>query len=418
MSTADNTADTAENTESTADNTESTADNPENTADNTENTADNTESTADNTESTADSPENTADTSNQIIFMIDNLPEREKRRTLLKIQPLMSSTLVDQPTPQMAVSENQASSSQGKYSLGAGEATLVVKSNTSTAAKLRQFSGTVPIPGGQVDFNTWYHAASRLCKNTELSDDDKLARIHNSLSSPALDIAQSALDSESHETTLQLLKNVYGSVEDPQDVLNDFHTTVMSPKELPSEYLTRLHLKLHKLKNLNILQHDAPTSLLKQFIYGCSDETLIMKLHLEEKKTPPEYGVLLLSLRTEEAKRRKKHFAFKTTHSYQQNAEATPVEDKELTQLKSEVSSLQAQIANMSAKQNDSGSSRTPRASTSGDHRKSREQPGSSRRKLKFCFKCGEPGHVVWRCTNPHNPELVCRKFEEAGQEN
>ena len=298
------------------------------------------------------SSEDTADASEQIIYMIEKLPQEEKRRTLHKIQPLFSSTSVEAPVAETSrqVHEELASSIP-RHPLGAGDSTIVVKPSTCTAAKLRQFSGTTPVPSGQVDFNTWYKAAARLCKHDELSNDEKLARIHNSLSSPALDMSQTALDSESPENVLKLLRNVYGSVEDPRDVLNDFHTTVMTPREQPSEYLNHLYLKLQKLKNLGVVQtEDASSILLKQFIYGCSDEMLILKLQLEEKNTPPDYGDLLLALRKEEAKREKKHFAYKPTRSYQQSAEATEAGSSEVDKLKTEVASLQAQLASLGTK--------------------------------------------------------------------
>jgi len=370
------------------------------------------------TEEAGSSAPNTGDVSELIVFMIGKLPAEDKRRAL---QKLMSSTS-GEPQGEMGgqSDENGASSRQDKYSVGAGDSTIVVKSSSCTAAKLRHFSGTVPVPSGQVDFRTWYNAAIRLCRHPDIADDEKFARIHNSLSSPALDIAQSSLDAESPEAALKLLKNVYGSVEDPRDVLNDFHTTIMTSKEQPSEYLTRLYLKLQKLKSLDIEQSDPDSSLLKQFIYGCSDETMIMKLRLEEREhSPPEYSDLLLSLRTEEAKRNKRKFGHNLIRSCQQNAGPADAENTELIQLKKEVAALQSQLANLSATHDSPGGGRSATTSPSASSSRSMEPTARpARRKLKFCFKCGEPGHVVWRCNKSPNPELVCRMFEESRQGN
>ena len=361
----------------------------------------------------------TADISKQITLMIRNLPEMEKRRTLEKLQPLMSSACVESSSTEVhgQVNEKRASSLTSKCSAGARECPVVVKSNSYTAVNLRQFSGTVPVPSGQVDFSTWYQATARLCKYNELSENEKLARIQNSLLSPALDIAQSALDSESPGHILQLLQNVYGNVEDPRDILNDFHTTVMTPNEKPSDYLSRLYLKLLKLKNLDILRSgDVALSLLKQFIYGCSDESLILKLRLEEKEQdPPDYGALLFAVRTEEAKRQKKNLPHRA-FSCQQSTATTESEKAELIQLKKEVASLQAQLTSISPAQRYSefGQRVTRHASSSGSARPTDGATGtSSRRKLNFCFKCGETGHVFWMCSNPHNPDLVCKRFGE-----
>ena len=360
---------------------------------------------------------NSADIPQQITFMIDKLPEEEKRRTLQKLQPLMSTMLVEPFHSEMTgqFSKKRVSSTTSESKMGTGDSTIVVKSSSCTAVELRQFSGTVPVPNGQVDFNTWYQAAARLCKHEELSGGEKVSRIHNSLSAPALDIAESTLESESPESTLRLLRNVYGSVEDPRDVLNDFHTTIMTPKEQPSEYLSRLYLKLQKLKSFDLLQSgEASSRLLKQFIYGCADETLIVKLRLEEKENnPPDYGDLLLDVRTAEVKRKKQYSMHKLAPSYPHSTES---ENAELTQLKEKILSLRAQLTYFSSKQNKSETSlqTTPKASSSGMPRPIEQATGSSsKRKRKFCYKCGRTDHFVWSCDNPHNPDLVCKMFDE-----
>ena len=251
--------------------------------------------------------------SEEVLYLMNNLSPRAKRRTLLKLQPLMSSTVMDTQMSHEQQMENRTVPerfhSEGNI-LKVGDSTITVKSisGNSTAAKLRHFSGIVPVPSGQISFNTWFHAATRLCRNEELSTDEMIARIHNSLSQPALDIAQSALDSGTPNSVLQLLQSAFGSVDDPRDLMNDYNATMMKSKEKPSEYLNRLYIKLEELKQHRIVDvTDGPTHLLKQFIYGCSDDALILKLRLEEKEdTPPDYGTLLLSLRKEEAKRTKR----------------------------------------------------------------------------------------------------------------
>jgi hypothetical protein len=316
----------------------------------------------------------TADVSKQILAMFEKLPEEEKRRALQKLQPMMSSVRIHQPPTEVMghFKARQAASTTSKCIASSEDRRIIVKPSYQSEAKLRLFSGTMPVPNNEVDFNVWYKAAAHLCKHDGLSADEKLAQIHDSLLSPALDIAQSTFDSDSLETTLKLLKNVYGSVEDPRDVLNDFHTTVMTPGEKPSEYLNRLYLKSQKLKNLDILQDgDVYSSLLKQFIYGCPDETLIMKLRLEEKENdPPSYGELLMTFRTfrtGEEKRGKKHFA-RTISRSNQHGSKPDVTDPELAQLKTEIASLQTQINHMSTEQNvtDCSEPKTRRTATRG----------------------------------------------------
>ena len=63
-------------------------------------------------------------------------------------------------------------------------------------------------------------------------------------------------------------------------------------------------LAMDDLLRQNIMKiRDGNSQLFQQFLYGCHDDTLIMKLRLEEKQDYPDYGALLLVICKEEAKR-------------------------------------------------------------------------------------------------------------------
>ena len=156
-------------------------------------------------------------------------------------------------------------------------------------------------------------------KDTDVQDAEKIYRIQSSLMKPALDIVQNMLDSGSVQGVLKLLNTMDGTVEDSRDLLIQFSSTLQESKEKPSEYLNRLYLLLDELLQRDIVKvADGPCELLKQFIYGCSDESLIMKLRLEEKEnSPPDFGTLLLSIRREEAKRTRRNIAAKLARTHQ-----------------------------------------------------------------------------------------------------
>ena len=348
------------------------------------------------------------DESDQILYMIQNLPARQKRRTLLQLQPLMSSTVIETDTTAQRLPKKDDSSATQNTS------TIVVKSSGNPVSpKLRVFSGSTPTPSGHVSFQTWHKAARRLCTNTELSDEEKIALIHNSLCQPALDLVQSALDSGSPTSVLRMLEKAYGSVDDPRDLLNAFNATTMDRKEQPSEYLNRLHLKLEELKDREIIpETECSEVLLRQFNYGCLDEHIALKLRLDEKEDdPPEYGDLLFALRKEEAKRIKKTLVHKSATTLA----VTPKQNQAVEKLRKEVEELTAKLA---------PSKPNPLQDEKAEHEKAAKKPSSKggrsvgvRKKLRFCFKCGEDGHVVWRCRNPQNTDLVCKKFEDARME-
>lgn len=346
------------------------------------------------------------DVCDQIVYMIENMSARLKRRTLGQLQPLLSSTVIE------------ATPSTGTESMKQDtlEKSIIVKSRGNPIhPKLRIFSGIAPTPTGHVSFPTWLRAATRLSKTAELDDEEKMALIHNSLSHPALDLAQTALDTGSPQAVLKLLEKAYGNVQDPRDLLNEFNATTMNGKESASEYLNRLHLKLEELKDKSVVTvSEGPTVLLRQFNYGCIDENIILRLRLEEKESnPPDYGSLLLALRKEEAKRTKRSLVQK--HARSQGITQRSDED-EVSKLRREVEALKLQLdksksAASQAKNTAISTEPSPAPTASGT-----DQPRGTRRRLRFCFKCGEEGHVVWKCRNSPNPQLVCQKFEE--QEN
>ena len=72
--------------------------------------------------------------------------------------------------------------------------------------------------------------------------------------------------------------------------------------------------------------------LLRQFVYGCSDYNLVLKLRLNEKEDnviSPDYDLLLLSIRREEARRIGKQSASKIVQT-KQVAEASGGTDTSL----------------------------------------------------------------------------------------
>lgn len=356
---------------------------------------------------------------NQILFMLDRLSPIQRRRTLLLLRPLLSSTVVDQdipkPTEQEASNTNadvnvntsntSVLTSTGEVTLASGSSRILIQtSSTQSSVKLKSFSGILPVPNGQIDFRTWHQAATRLSKNSSFSEIEQLSRIQNSLLKPALDVVQSSLDLGSTSDVLKLLDQVYGNVDDPRDLLNNFNSSCQNAKERCSEYLSRLYLLLDELLRLSIVAvADARLTLLKQFIYGCSDDTLLLKLRLEEKEhNPPDYGSLLLSIRREEAKRTRRQVAARV------KTQQVSVENSEVEALKCEVNTLKQEVASLKLQQ------QHVTAENHGEQTGDRYAGARPKKRFGFCFRCGKQGHSVWNCRNDPNPTLVTKLFENA----
>ena len=164
--------------------------------------------------------------------------------------------------------------------------------------------------------------------------------------------------------------------------------------------------------------------MIKQFNQGCVDETLITRLRLEEKESsPPDFATLLMMVRKEEAKRTKKMLLLKMAKSQQVQA-AEPSVNKEMETLRRELASLKEQV---------SGRKHEGEVSMAEEVRQLRHDvsnmchsvpkqvvpamkqiPNPKLPRRRFCFKCGEFGHMVWDCKNGANPLLVTKRFEES----
>lgn len=304
--------------------------------------------------------------------------------------------------------------------------------------KLCLFSGKIPRPNGETDYDTWRSHVELLRKDPSISSLQKSRKIFESLLSPASDIVKRLSSEATPEIYLQLLDAAFGTVEDGEELFAQFMNTLQDPGEKASTYLCRLQSALNlAVKRGGALAEEADRHILKQFCRGCWDNTMLSDLNFEEKKShPPAFSELLLLVRTEEdrqavkATRMKKHL-----NSHRQRAMANSqsacicsqqavfhTESDPLTELKQQVASLQSQLTMLMSKKN----KKPPKQKLSSEQR----QGGPTVSKLDprapnwkpttvrpntqprpwYCFKCGEDGHISSTCSNNPNLALVNEK--------
>ncbi|KAL7852864.1 hypothetical protein SRHO_G00186490 [Serrasalmus rhombeus] len=161
---------------------------------------------------------------------------------------------------------------------------------------LRTFSGKTPKPPGEVDFETW-------CLHVDLMFQDSLPvdaqrrKILESLLPPAATVVKQLGPSAHPVEYVTLLESAYGFVEDGEEIFVKFLNTHQNSGERASDYLQRLQVLLGSaIKRGGIEQSSAKRHLLKQFIRGCWDHTLILSLQLEAKlSNPPDFAVSSLA---------------------------------------------------------------------------------------------------------------------------
>lgn len=178
----------------------------------------------------------------------------------------------------------------------------------NTLFRLKAFSGRSPRPSNEPDFDTWRASVDYLLNEPSLPESHKTRRIIDSLLPPASDIIKHVSPLAPSTECLKLLESVYGSVEDGDELLAKFISTLQNPGEKSSVYLHRLHVALSAtIRRGGVAENERDRCLLKQFCRGCWDNILIADLQLENRKLdPPPFAELAILIRTAEEKQTSK----------------------------------------------------------------------------------------------------------------
>ena len=312
-------------------------------------------------------------------------------------------------------------------------------------SRIRTFSGRLPKPNGEVDYDAWHAQVDLLLSDTSLSDSQKVRRILESLLSPAADIVKPLGTNATPRAYITQLESAFGVVEDGEELFATFLGSNQNSGEKPSAYLNRLQTLLTKaISRGGVSSVESDKYLLRQFCRGCWDQSLLIGLQLEHRKSnPPSFPDLLLLLRTEEDRRAakidrmKKHLgntkAAAHVHSVlsmpsfnEEPAAAMPKRHESNTKLEKEVADLRKQVAQLLHKDRsevklEEAPSRTPKRELSlqSDNLAAYVRNSDPRSQTPvpprpwFCFKCGEDNHIAANCTNEPNPDLVRKKNAE-----
>ncbi|XP_032384184.1 zinc finger CCHC domain-containing protein 12 [Etheostoma spectabile] len=331
----------------------------------------------------------------------------------------------------------------------------------SHSFRLRQFSGKLPCPSNEVDFETWRTSVELLIQDPDLSELQCSRKVLDSLVPPAAHVIKPLGPRAKPSAYIELLNSAFGTVEDGDELFAKFLSTLQDAGEKPSQYLHRLQTALAKAqKRGGVSASETDQHLLRQFCRGCWDNVLLADLQLEKKKNnPPPFAELLLQLRIEEDKhtakesRMKKHFAATrpkvTSHAMAANTNLDPTLQTDLTEMRAQMTELQNQLSKMKTKEAEQPvapqsnlvkelkaqitelQSHLARLKSPNAGRKKVDNPKASKTKTKpkvpernlsmspvpknrprpwYCFQCGEDGHIVSACSNESNPSLVAEK--------
>uniref|UniRef100_A0A3P8TUU9 CCHC-type domain-containing protein n=1 Tax=Amphiprion percula TaxID=161767 RepID=A0A3P8TUU9_AMPPE len=286
--------------------------------------------------------------------------------------------------------------------------------------RLRTFSGKVPRPAHETDYETWRSGVELMLKDPSVSDLQRTRLIRDSLLPPAADIVKHLSPDATPEIYLQQLDSAYAAIQDGDELYAKFLDTYQDAGEKPSTYLQRLQVALqHAVKRGGISVRDVDKCLLTQFCRGCWDNNLIVELQLKQKKSnPPTFPELLLLLRTEEdqdaakAVRMKQHLGATKQRVASHVQLVHPEEETNLctvlTTLTKQMAAIQKQLAALTASQSRTSPDLAPKTL---ERQKTDSKPIPP--KPGFCFHCGEDGHIKPQCENAPNSSLVSAKRKQ-----
>lgn len=319
----------------------------------------------------------------------------------------------------------------------------VIKNNkvdTSDQAfkRLRPFSGKLPKPPNEADFQTWSLHVELMVQD-KTPHDVQRRKILESLLPPASDLVRQLGPDSAPTDYVKVLESAYGLVEDGEEIFARFLSTHQNAGERASEYLQRLQVLITTaIKRGGIVKADANNQLLRQFRRGCWDQSLILSLQLSLKtETPPDFSEFLLQVRTEEDRRAAKQdrmhrhlgstkprsmnvqLVEETSFSHDPNTNILQTYMNETEALRKQVAELKMQLTGKKQQRKQKHASKnhqtavpaSPVSSVAASQ--SHQTAPKPMPKAWFCFKCGNDGHLARQCENPPNKPLVDQKYKE-----
>lgn len=113
-------------------------------------------------------------------------------------------------------------------------------SQALTTTRLRAFSGRIPRPVNEAEYDTWCISVDFTLRDPAISNFHGSQKILDSLLPPVADIVKHLGPEASPSEYLQLLDSAFGAVEDGDELLAKFMNTLQNAGEKPSAYLSRL----------------------------------------------------------------------------------------------------------------------------------------------------------------------------------
>ncbi|XP_073799297.1 paraneoplastic antigen Ma1 homolog [Danio rerio] len=289
--------------------------------------------------------------------------------------------------------------------------------------KLRPFSGFIPTPLGEDEFEIWVEQTTHILEEWQCSDNVKKQKLVECLRGPAADIVRFEKTGNSAATYsdyLSVLESAFGSTEDAADLMLKFRSTYQNEGEKLSAYILRLDRLLHSMLRKKGIEYSALNHLrMQQIVRGAlAGDMVAMRLRMTHKLCePPSFNELMKEVREEEnmvSSRRTlpSNVAMSVVPTTKKDSSANSgTVDSEVEKLKKEIRGLKNEVSRLSAAAKEPVAHDRPAMHSLAAVADFKTPTRTVTKANIFCYRCGEDGHLKRDCKNDENLRKVNQRL-------
>ncbi|XP_073690795.1 paraneoplastic antigen Ma1 homolog [Garra rufa] len=289
--------------------------------------------------------------------------------------------------------------------------------------KLRPFSGFIPTPPGEDEYEVWVEQTTHILEEWQCSDNVKKQRLVECLRGPAADIVRfekTGNPSATFSDYLSVLESAFGTTEDAADLMLKFRSTYQNEGEKLSAYILRLDRMLHSMLRKKGIEYSALNHLrMQQIVRGAlSSDLVAMRLRMTHKLcAPPSFNELMKEVREEENMVNNRsslqaNVAMSVLPSAKKESSVnTSLPDSDVEKLKREIRALKNEVSRLSAAAKEPVTHDRPAMHSLAATAESKTPTRPVNKASVFCYRCGKDGHLKRDCTNEENLRRVNQRL-------
>ena len=237
--------------------------------------------------------------------------------------------------------------------------------------RLKLFTGLPPTNSQEATFGEWRQQAMQILKDGALSD--KSVHLKRSLRGAALQQIDVSGATEP-KAIIDLLTNLFGELKTPEDRYMEICRLRPKKDQLLSEFLLTIYNQMEEVRQqANLTDEESHRRTYFALSKGCSNDLLAMELR-------NRFGI---------------------------PGEATP-EFSSLFRFIRQIEGLESSKARRAVPMAQSAAHVVDENRVQDSHSKAK-----AKNQGRYCYKCGEEGHMYKNCTRPPNPILVAKRERE-----